>query len=238
MFSVGAKRRFGWRRQEGNIHYLRRSEHPITALVSQKEGRGTGLRLLEVHSCETRLAPLSIHLDKPFVRSDRFSSVEGVIRSVLAEVRLDFSEFYEREFERVYRAAWVIARQDDVALEAAQEAFARAWARWGRLRTKEWTTGWVIKTAINVVRDGYPRDPRAAGIEMADEPLVPELLDLRAALRRLPARRREALILFYIGELPISAVAQLMGTTEGTVKAHLAQGRAALRLDLGEHDDE
>jgi DNA-directed RNA polymerase specialized sigma24 family protein len=44
------------------------------------------------------------------------------------------------------------------------------------------------------------------------------------------------MVLYYLGDLPIPVVADLMGITEGAVKAHLAQARAALRPMLEVRD--
>jgi RNA polymerase sigma-70 factor (ECF subfamily) len=142
---------------------------------------------------------------------------------------LSFEDFYRREFGRVYKAAWLLARNDEDALEAAQEAFARAFARWRRLRKVDWAAGWVITTALNFLR----RRARTARPEPLAPRDVPEpaanAVDLQRALRFLPPRQREALVLFYVGDLPVQAVADLMGVGEGTVKAHLSRGRVALR---------
>jgi RNA polymerase sigma-70 factor (ECF subfamily) len=59
-----------------------------------------------------------------------------------------------------------------------------------------------------------------------------EIIDLRRALRYLPQRQRQAVVLFYVGDLSIYEVANLMGVSDGTVKAHLSQGREALRKRL------
>ena len=144
---------------------------------------------------------------------------------------MEFGDFYDREFERVYRAAWLVAGDHHAALEATQEAFAKAWIRWRRLRAQAWVVGWVITAAVNEARDNSRRAARAQpeAVEPVREATVADLLDLRAALARVPTRRRQALILFYIGDLSIISVAEVMNTSEGTVKAHLAQGRATLR---------
>ena len=57
-------------------------------------------------------------------------------------------------------------------------------------------------------------------------------VDVLAALRSLPFRQRQATILYYWGDLPVAAIAELMGLTEGAVRAHLAHARRALRPDL------
>jgi RNA polymerase sigma-70 factor (ECF subfamily) len=52
------------------------------------------------------------------------------------------------------------------------------------------------------------------------------------AVRRLPRRQQEAVVLFYLTDLPLAAVAGAMGCAEGTAKAHLARAREALRVSL------
>jgi RNA polymerase sigma-70 factor, ECF subfamily len=128
----------------------------------------------------------------------------------------------------------LLGRDEDVALEATQEAFAKAWARWRRLRDEEWIVGWLVKVALNEVRDLSRRAARRNATERQPErPQVDaDLLDLRVALLQLPRRRREALVLFYITDLSITSVAHVMDVSVGTVKAHLSQGREALRLRL------
>ena len=50
------------------------------------------------------------------------------------------------------------------------------------------------------------------------------------ALRLLPARQREALVLRCYGDLPEAQVASAMGVSEAAVKRHLAGATAALRV--------
>jgi RNA polymerase sigma factor (sigma-70 family) len=50
-----------------------------------------------------------------------------------------------------------------------------------------------------------------------------------AALRTLPARQREALVLRYYGELSEAEIAEAMGISRGAVKSHTSRGVAALR---------
>lgn len=164
--------------------------------------------------------------------------MEGVlIRSAEREL-LDFSDLYAGEFSRVYRAAWVLARDEEVALEATQEAFAKAWARWRRLKDKDWVVGWVITAALNEAKDlSRKRPTHIRATNRTASNADPDLIDLRSALRELPARRREAIVLFYVADLSIRSIADVMNLSEGTVKAHLSQGRAALRGLLEANDE-
>lgn len=52
------------------------------------------------------------------------------------------------------------------------------------------------------------------------------------AVRRLPTRQREAIVLRYYGELSEAEIADAMGVSKGAVKSHAARGMAALRESL------
>jgi RNA polymerase sigma-70 factor (ECF subfamily) len=56
--------------------------------------------------------------------------------------------------------------------------------------------------------------------------------EVRRAVRTLPARYREALVLFYFCEMDLAAAASRLGVPEGTLKARLHRGRAMLRQRL------
>jgi RNA polymerase sigma factor (sigma-70 family) len=53
------------------------------------------------------------------------------------------------------------------------------------------------------------------------------------AVRRLPTRQRQVLVLRYYQELSVAAVAELLGCSTGSVKTHAHRGLRALAGDLG-----
>ena len=55
---------------------------------------------------------------------------------------------------------------------------------------------------------------------------------LRAAMRQLPARQREAFTLRVLEEFDVARTAEIMGCSEGSVKTHLSRARAALQIHL------
>lgn len=146
----------------------------------------------------------------------------------------DFADFYERDFKRVSAAVRAYCGDADVAFEAAQEAFARCYARWGKLKEEPWRTGWVTTTAINLSRRHFKGRGRRSGVE--EEPTSPgpssDHLDLLAQLRSLPERQRQAVVLHYLIDLPVTEVADLMSLSEGAVKSHLHKARASLRISM------
>ena len=56
------------------------------------------------------------------------------------------------------------------------------------------------------------------------------------ALRRLPGRQREAIVLRYYADFTEAEVAAAMGISRGAVKSHTARARSALRADLEQQD--
>jgi RNA polymerase sigma-70 factor (ECF subfamily) len=95
----------------------------------------------------------------------------------------------------------------------------------------------VTTTALNVLRRRYRRP--AMSLVSVDDPASHDMhgrVDLLRALRALPVRQREAAVLFYVADLPLHAVADAMGISEGAVKSHLARAREGLRETLEERD--
>lgn len=148
----------------------------------------------------------------------------------------EFGSFYLAEFPSVFKATYAFIGDREAAWDAAQEAFSRAFARWRRLRKAPWAGGWVMTTAMNVCRKEMRRRNRRFSLEdvppETKEDDADENVTLIEAVRRLPARQRQAVILTYFGDAPLGAVAQAMELSEGTVKAHLFRARNALRAAL------
>lgn len=59
-------------------------------------------------------------------------------------------------------------------------------------------------------------------------------LDLARAVASLPAQQRAAVALFYLEDLPVEEVAQLLDVSTSTVKQHLHRARARLATLLSE----
>jgi len=125
------------------------------------------------------------------------------------------------------------------AEEQVAEAFARAWASWRKVRTHPAPRAWVVRTALNAGASWWRRRGREVPLVGhgglvpahgdADTGLDAEVL---TALRRLPARQREVVLLRVVLDLDIDTTARQLGIAPGTVRAHLSRAVANLRADL------
>ena len=157
-------------------------------------------------------------------------AVTWIKREDLVKTDSAFERFYTNEAKAVFTAAYLMCRDRQLAEDATQEAFARAFERWDRLEPVPWAAGWVTTTALNVARRSLRR--RRAW-PMAREAHTPEeAVDLWTAVRDLPRRQQEAVVLHYRMGVPVQEIAEILGCREGTVRTHLARAREALRFTL------
>ena len=137
-----------------------------------------------------------------------------------------------------YRVAYRLLGDRSDAEDTAQEAVARAFARWGRVA--DHAEPWVARTTANLALDQLRARGRRRRRELRDEPsagteaarLAIQRVELGRALRALPARQRQVVVLRYLADRPEAEVADALGLSLGTVKRHAHRGLAALRVAL------
>ena len=142
---------------------------------------------------------------------------------------LSFEDFFTSAFAKV-RAATARITGPDLAEDLAVEAFARAFARWGRVSKMNSPEGWVVRVATNAALDEVRRkkgfSPTIVARDAPDD--IVERDDVVSAMRSLTRRQQEVVVLRYIVDLPEAEVALVLGMSAGSVKTHLH--RAILRL--------
>ena len=155
-----------------------------------------------------------------------------------------FEEIVRRWQSPLVNLAYRFCHDRGRAEEMAQEAFLRAYRGLKQWRKEAAFSTWLFALATNFYRSELrripaptisiddvhePADPRASdgGLEDQDRDLA-----VRRAVFALPAKYREALILFYFHEMDVPAAARSLGLPEGTFKARLFRGREILRGKL------
>jgi len=153
----------------------------------------------------------------------------------------DFDAFFYELLPQVLRLAGRMTVDHATAEDVAAEAFARAFARWARLKVLPHREAWVLRVTSNVAIDLFRRrrPPATRTPAQADPGEVVTLrVSLVEALRALPKRQREAVVLRYLADLSEADVASALGVRPGTVKSQLHRARRSLADRLGADPEE
>jgi len=150
---------------------------------------------------------------------------------------LEFGEFFRSSWSPCVRAVVAVTGRRELAEDQVAEAFTRAFMSWRKVSRHPAPRAWVVRTALNTGaswwrrrRHEFPLDDHDA-VAQAD-PVGVDAAVL-GALRRLPDRQREVLVLRVFLDLDIETTARQLGIAPGTVRAHLSRAVATLRRDVG-----
>ena len=156
------------------------------------------------------------------------------------EGRHDFEEMFDELFDRSRCLATRLLGDRTRGEDTAAEALARTWLHWSKVRGLDHRVAWVLRVTTNLCLDQLRRRrPVVVAAPFLDPTDAVALrLALAAALRSLPRRQREVVVLRHLADLPEAEVASALGITTGTVGAHLHRGLASLRARLGDDREE
>lgn len=149
---------------------------------------------------------------------------------------------YGEHYRALVRLAALLVRDIATAEEVVQDSFIAMHASWRRLRATDRALSYLRQAVVNrsrsVLRHRVVMDrnapkppPEVASAEQGAIGLL-ERSAVISALRTLPVRQREALVLRYYADLSEAQIAATMGITRGAVKSHTARGMATLRSVL------
>jgi RNA polymerase sigma-70 factor, ECF subfamily len=145
----------------------------------------------------------------------------------------------ERHYAELYRYAFSVLRDEHAAEDAVQDAFQRAFSALGRYSEERLRNmrlrPWLYRITLNVARNRLRRRRETPVEEVFD--LVgagsnenrEAVMDVLAALGRLPERQRVAVTLRYLQDLPYAEISGVTGWPEGTAKTLVRRGLARLR---------
>jgi RNA polymerase sigma factor (sigma-70 family) len=145
-----------------------------------------------------------------------------------------FTPLFDRHFDAVHGYAQRRVGRD-LADEVAAETFMRAFDQRRRYDlSREDARPWLLGIAANLLRrhwrserrrlDAYSRSAGREHGELAG----PVAAELAAALKALPRREREALLLFAWADLSYDQIAVALGVPVGTVRSRISRGRGRL----------
>jgi len=151
-------------------------------------------------------------------------------------------ELYAVHYSALVRLAVMLVRDTPTAEEVVQDAFIAMHEAWERLRDTERALAYMRQTVVNRSRSVLRHRMVVEKNQQKPPPDMPSaehgaltLLErsaVIAALRGLPARQREAIVLRYYADLSEAEIAAAMRISRGAVKSHTSRGMAALRAAL------
>jgi RNA polymerase sigma-70 factor (sigma-E family) len=152
------------------------------------------------------------------------------------------TEIYTDNYNQLVRLAVMLVHDVQTAEEVVQDAFEAMHLAWRRLRETEKALAYLRQAIVNKSRSELrhrkvveTHSPKPAPDEQSAEHAALTLLERHAvtsALRTLPARQREAIVLRYYGDFSEADIAKAMGISRGAVKSHTARAMAALKSIL------
>jgi RNA polymerase sigma-70 factor (ECF subfamily) len=143
---------------------------------------------------------------------------------------------------RLEAVARLILRDQELARDAVQEAYIRAWRDLPGLRDPERLDAWLHRLTVNACLDAVRRRKRRP-IEVDVSPMMPPTIadqtgniadrdQLERGFRRLRADHRAVLVLHYYVGMSASAVAESLDIPVGTAQSRLNRALAELRAAL------
>lgn len=144
----------------------------------------------------------------------------------------DFGDLYRHGYARLCGQLYAYLSDAAEAEDVVQEAFLRAWHRWESVRRYDDPYAWVRRVAWNLGTSRLRRltvRARHAARQRPAQPVAavgPEHVALVAALRKLPANHRRAIVLHHLNDQPVGEIAAELGVARGTVLSWLHRGRA------------
>ncbi len=165
-----------------------------------------------------------------------------------------FGELFRATHRRIYNFVLSMVSNADDAADLTQKAYVRAWASLKTLRADGAFLVWLHQIALNVVRDSRKRIERpmvsldatpedgdaSPALEIPDWSLEPGQVVLsedtqafvRRAVQRLPEIHRTVVAMHHLEGMEVTAIAEVLGISPGTVLSRLARAREALRKAL------
>jgi RNA polymerase sigma-70 factor (ECF subfamily) len=167
-----------------------------------------------------------------------------LIARVLAGDAKAERELYDRHVDRVYRLAYRLAGDADLAREFTQDAFIRAFDRLATFRGDSAFTTWLSSVATSVAINGLRKvkrfRQREADLELAEgtpsrRRSEPDLKERMAReIDRLPHGYRTVFVMHDVEGYTHEEIGTALGVQTGTSKAQLSRARAKLREALAD----
>lgn len=152
------------------------------------------------------------------------------------------TELYHAHYRSLVRLAALLVRDVSTAEEVVQDSFVAMHSGWRRLRDSDKALSYLRQSVVNrsrsvlrhrvVVDRNAPKPPPDMPSAEHGAIALFERSAVISALRTLPPRQREALVLRFYADMSEAQIADAMQISKGAVKSHTARAMQALRMVL------
>jgi len=185
-----------------------------------------------------------VEAESSYLSEIRFADIGAVTSADAAQANgREVTALYKAHALSLTRLAYIMLGDRPAAEDVVQEAFLGLYKRWGHLRDRSSAPGYLRASVLNGCRVALRsrRNDSAAVSELPWESAEATALvgeehrHLLQAIRTLPPRQREALVLRYYLDLSEEETARSMGIRRGTVKSATSRALAALGQRMQEY---
>jgi len=171
----------------------------------------------------------------------------GVSRPRQDQAPATVADLFRRHHLELVRLALVMVGDLAAAEDVVQDCFERLHARWPRLREPDRALAYARSAVLNGCRSVHRRSAVARGhapqLAVRADAAAPDSaaatadrLQLAAAVRKLPRRQREVLVLRYYADLSMTEIAATLGISAGNARGCLSRGLAKVAAEIGEEE--
>lgn len=190
---------------------------------------------------------MTLAVSGPRLLDGRSSTRPRVEHSRTVDVELarrEFEVFFHRHHRELSRLAYLLSGDGTAAEDLTADALLAAWQRWPTIQEADQPFAYVRRILVNLAATRVRRlgvERRHAVLLLAAARETPArsdpgvAVDVRAALMRLPLRRRTCVVLRHVFDLSEKVVAETLGVSVGTVKSQTFKGMAQLADMLAPH---
>jgi RNA polymerase sigma-70 factor (ECF subfamily) len=172
------------------------------------------------------------------------NDIELITRVVAGDASAE-RELYERHVDRIYRLAFRLAGDDDLARDFTQATFIRAFEKIGSFRGDSTLSTWLHSIGVSVALNGLRRTKRLRNREApleegltvgaASRDADPDLKErLARAIDSLSDKYRTVFVMHDVEGYTHEEIGETLNIPVGTSKSHLFQARGKLRVALAD----
>ena len=149
------------------------------------------------------------------------------------------TSLFHLHYRRLLGLAGLLVDDRGTAEEVVQDAFERLYRSWGGLRSPEAAVAYLDRSVVNGARSRLRRRFTERSFQLPEAGTTPSAEsvgvdhrqrdDLVAAVRQLPQRQREVIVLRFYLDLSEEQIANWLGVSPGSVKKHASRATTALQ---------